>query len=294
MEYEKLVYTNERGEKLEFSISSSYYVNVSKDVKGMSDIDNTIYTSSSVGQNGSTYIGQKLEPRKITITGYLNTKDKIQAINLRRRALKVLNPALKGKLTYSYAGYSKTIDCVVSDSPAFYKKTVLMQFDVDLTCPNPYWKNAQENKEDIAKWVETLEFPVIMEQNSGGVIFGYRIENVIKSLYNEGDVSTAMRIRIAAVAKVVNPEIRNMDTGEYVKLNMTMQAGDVVEITTEYGNKNVTLTRNGEQIDYFRALDVDSTFIQMEIGDNTYRYNADEGTSNMEVTIYYSPQYLGV
>jgi len=294
MEYEKLIYTNERGEKLELGVSSSYYVNVSKDVKGMSDVDNTIYTTNSVGQDGSTYTGQRIEPRKITITGYLKTKDKIQAINLRRRALKILNPALKGKLTYSYAGYKKTIDCVVSDSPAFYKKGLFMQFDIDLTCPNPFWKNEQETKEDVAKWVETLEFPVAIEQDSNGVIFGYRIENVITNLYNEGDVSTSMRIKIAAVAKVVNPEIRNMDTGEYIKLNMEMAAGDVIEITTEYGNKNITLTRNGDQLDYFRALDVDSTFLQMDIGDNTYRYNADEGTSNMEVTIYYNPQYLGV
>lgn len=40
-EYERLIYTNERGESIEFSASSSFFVNVANDVTGISDIRNT-------------------------------------------------------------------------------------------------------------------------------------------------------------------------------------------------------------------------------------------------------------
>ena len=47
-EYERLIYTNERGESIEFSASSSFFVNVANDVTGISDIRNTLYTLSLI------------------------------------------------------------------------------------------------------------------------------------------------------------------------------------------------------------------------------------------------------
>lgn len=53
---EKLIYTNERGESIEFSPASSYHVNF-KDVTGLSDVRNAIYSTNSMGQDGDTYLG---------------------------------------------------------------------------------------------------------------------------------------------------------------------------------------------------------------------------------------------
>ena len=44
---EKLIYTNERGESIEFSPASSYHVNF-KDVTGLSDVRNAIYSTNSI------------------------------------------------------------------------------------------------------------------------------------------------------------------------------------------------------------------------------------------------------
>ena len=44
MEYERLIYTNERGDSLELSVNSIFHCNVSKDVTGLSDVRNTIYS----------------------------------------------------------------------------------------------------------------------------------------------------------------------------------------------------------------------------------------------------------
>lgn len=110
----------------------------------------------------------------------------------------------------------------------------------------------------------------------------------------EGDVKAGMRIEFRATNTLSNPVLLNVDTGEYIQVNATMQAGDIVTITTDYGNKGVTLTRDGTIEDYFRYIDVDSTFMQLDIGDNVFRYDAAAGSDALEVTIYHNNNYLGV
>ena len=81
---EKLIYTNERGESIEFSPASSYHVNF-KDVTGLSDVRNAIYSTNSMGQDGDTYLGYRIESRDIDIVGYIKERDKQAAQNLRRK-----------------------------------------------------------------------------------------------------------------------------------------------------------------------------------------------------------------
>ena len=126
------------------------------------------------------------------------------------------------------------------------------------------------------------------------MVFGYREESVIVDCYNAGDVSTGMRIKFTALGVLENPVLLNVETGEFIQINRTMQAGDVITVNTDYGNKGAALERNGEVIDCFKDIDVDSIFMTLGIGDNIYRYDAASGVDNLEVSIYYNPQYLGV
>ena len=297
MSYEKLTYTNGRGESIELSTKSLYHVNVSVDVTGISDIQNEIYGTSSMGQHGETKTGMHIEPREIKATGSINAKSKDYAYTLRRRALKTLNPELDGILTYEYGDFKRQIACTVSDTPEFYRKqgTPLVCFDLCFRCSSPFWQEEDEIREDIASWVGAWEFPYDIDQDDDtSMIWGYREESIIVDAYNSGDVSTGMRIRFSALGTVVNPILLNVGTQEYIQINATMQTGDAIEINTEYGSKGATLTRNGEVTDYYRYIDVDSTFMQLAIGDNIFRYDAESGVNSMEVSIYYNAKYLGV
>lgn len=297
MAYEKLTYTNSRGESIELSTKSLYHVNVSVDATGIADIQNEIYGTSSMGQHGETKTGMHIEPREIKVTGAINAKSKDYAYTLRRRALKTLNPELDGVLTYEYGDFKRKIACTVSDTPEFYRKqgTPLVCFDLAFRCSSPFWQEEAEMREDIASWVGAWEFPYDIDQDDDtSMIWGYREESIIVDCYNSGDVSTGMRIRFSALGTVVKPILLNVDTQEYIQINATMQTGDVIEINTEYGSKGATLTRNGATTDYYRYIDVDSTFMQLAIGDNIFRYDAESGVNSMEVSLYYNAKYLGV
>ena len=295
MEYEKLTYTNERGESIELSTESVYHCNVSKDVDGIAGVTNVVYSTNSMGQHGDTYVGQRIEARDIDIVGHINTRDKQQAYELRRQLLKVFNPELRGTLTYELGGFKRVINCRLHGEPKLPRKEVLIEFTIPLDCLNPFWREEDEQKEDIASWVAAWEFPCEIEQdNQQSMIFGYRAESVIVDCYNEGDVSTGMRIRFTALGTITNPILLNVDTNEFIKLNVTMQTGDVIEVNTKYGSKGATLIRDGQKTDYFRYVDVDSTFMQLAIGDNNFRYDAESGVNSMEVSIFYNKEYLGV
>lgn len=293
MEYEKLTYINSRGETLEFSVTSVLHCNVSKDVTGIAGIDNTIYKTNSMGQHGDTYISQRYEARDITIVGHINSRDKDHVLELRRKVEKILNAELDAKLIYTYKDFVRVIDCKVDGRPLFKSSKVFMQYSIPITCCNPFWREEAEAKKDIAAWVSSWEFDFEIPEE--GIELGYREPSVIVNVYNEGDVKSGMRVEFRAVGTVVNPVLLNVDTQEYLKLiDTTMVAGDIITINTEYGSKGATLTRDGEVIDYFRHIDVDSTFMQLAIGDNVFRYDAESGVTALEATIYHSNKYLGV
>ena len=64
---------------------------------------------------------------------------------------------------------------------------------------------------------------------------------------------------------------------------------------TPRGKRITDITvRDGVETDYFRYIDVDSTFMQLAIGDNMFRYDAASGVNSLEVSIFYSKEFLGV
>ena len=97
-----------------------------------------------------------------------------------------------------------------------------------------------------------------------------------------------------AVFEVSNPYLLNLNTREQIKINKTLSKGEVIRVNTNYGKKTVFGTIDGEESNYFSFLDLDSTFIQLEVGENEFRWGADSNESNLEVNIMFSPKYLGV
>ena len=106
-QYESLRYVNSRGESITFGIGSKYHVNVQKDVTGISDITNTIYSAGSMGQHGDTLVGNRIEPRDIEITGKIQDPDKDTQLRLRREAVRILIRIFWARSTISMAIISR-------------------------------------------------------------------------------------------------------------------------------------------------------------------------------------------
>lgn len=290
MSKEKLIYTNSQGESVEISHSSLFLL---QSVEGLGAIRNIIYTSKGIAQDGATTVGQSLDLRDISIRGTISETEKEKVLQYRRKLIKVFNPKLSGTLRYQLDDFIKEIDCKLEISPSFpYTDAKFKTFLVQLICPHPFWKNISENKEEIALWVGDFSFE--LELTEQGIEMGHREPSLIVNVLNDGDVPCGMKVEFKALATVVNPSILNVNTQDYIKINKTMTAGEVITVTTGFGSKKVESYLNGITTNAFNFIDLGSTFLQLFVGDNLFRYNADTNIDNLEVSIYYTPQYLGV
>ena len=75
-----------------------------------------------------------------------------------------------------------------------------------------------------------------------------------------------------------------------------MIAGEKISIDTNYSKKKIESNLNGVITNILNYIDLGGgdTFLQLDVGDNLFRYDADENLNNLEVSIYFNPQYLGV
>lgn len=280
---EKLTYLNEKGQSIEFSVFSPFFCS---ELTGQDGIKNNIYTSKGAGQDGVTVTGESLDVRNIVVQGTVRGDTGRNRLIL----LGALNPKLKSKLIYVNAGVEKYIDCRVEKAPTITKEK-WPKFLVSFFCANPYWQDTAEAKAEIALWVGSFEWP--LELVDGGIEMGHRELSLIVNTLNSGNVPCSMRVEFTAIATLTNPSILNVNTQEFIKINKEMVAGEVLTVTTHFGNKKVESSLSGVVTNAFNYIDLGSTFLQLDIGDNLFRYNADTGIDNLGVSIYFTPQYLG-
>ena len=125
-------------------------------------------------------------------------------------------------------------------------------------------------------------------------MFGLREPSLIVAVTNKGAVNVGMKIVFKASGTLENPSLINVDTQEFFKINKVMQAGEEITVDTIIGEKKIEGLLNGVKGNYFKYRDLDSTWLQLRVGDNLFRYDAEENVDALEVYIYFNNKYLEV
>ena len=291
---ERLYYLSPNGWTTEFSVLSDFHVNVSRDVDGLNDVDNKINATTTIGQDGETFVSSTIEPRDIHITGHLRATALDRQIQLRQRLNHVLSPKQSGELVYVCGELRRHIICYPETAPN-YTPGKMPTFTILLRCPSPFWQGETTEIVRIAEWEGMMEF----DEENGLQLgddweIGSRTGELIVNVENKGDVDCVMTIVFDAEGTVTNPKLINVETLEYVKVNYVMMSGDRIEVTTAYGQKTAVLIRNGQKTSIFRKLDQNTTFMQLRVGESLFQCDADENAINLTASIQFSGQYLGV
>lgn len=298
---ERLIFKNEKGDTIEFSVKSPFHVNISKDVDGLSDVDNEEYHTTGINQAGGTYLGYHIQPRDITIDGHIRERDKSRIRDYRHLLNHAMNPAYAATLTYTHGSFKRIIKCRANSALHFSSDGVFLKFEIDLLCLNPFWTDGQATLSELATWIGGFEFDsdngLELTESDDNPLWevGYREPRLITSIQNSGDAKTGIEISFSAQGTVINPGLIDIYTREFIQVNTTMQPGEEIIIQTGYGQKSVKYKKiNGDVVDAFRLLDIQSTYLQLDIGGNPFRYYAGEGEDNLDVVIRHQNQYLGV
>lgn len=249
------------------------------------------YESKGISQDGVSVEGNTLSRRTITIECTLCASSEKELSNLKRKIISMLNPKKKLELAYVNQDKNKKIEVAPLKLPYFsFVGALVCKCLLSFTCFDPYWYDVKTIAIDIAKWINGFSFPC--EFPAEGIELGYRSPDKIVNVINDGDCNCDLIFRLRARGNVVNPSVMNVNTNEIIALNATMRSGEVIEISTEYGNKYITSTVNGITRSIWSAKDHQSVFFLLYCGDNPIRYDADENVNSLDIAIYYNQKYL--
>lgn len=265
------------------------------DEADLGTVEGTHHSYKYVSQVGVYIDSTTLEQRVVAISGWVigNTYDELKA-----------NKAVLNKLINPL----HTVEVVVQDKykldfkPDFSVKysasyeennEVLCKFLIQGTCADPMFTTKDKQTALIASIIPKFRFPLVIPQNNG-ILMGLREPSLLATLNNGGDIDTGLLITFSCTSTVTNPSLLNVDTREFIKINKTMSAGEQIIVSTGSGEKYIKGIVSGEESNYFKYMDFDSTWLQLHTGENILKYDADDNVDGLEVLISFLPKYLEV
>lgn len=252
-------------------------------------------TYKYVGQAGVTVTETSFESRPITIEGWVVSQNSALMSNLKKKLNSFVNPQDAIDLRYSdYVIRFLPDETVKYASTREDNNDAFCKFVITGTCPNPMFTNVSESMNIFATTAPKFHFPLAIPQDTG-MVFGVRTDSLIADVLNAGAVSTGMRIIFKAKGTVKNPKLINVNTQESFVLNKMLVNEEIVEVNTNIGEKSIKgKIGSAAYSNYYMYKDIDSQWLQLDVGSNIFRYAADDGLDNLEVFVYFYNRFLEV
>lgn len=273
---------NDLGKEITLTQNESNYQVINID--GLNPPKASIYTSTIPNMDGTKYKSSRVEMRNIVIMVRING----DVESNRQTLYRYFRSGKKCRVHYTndnrdvfIEGYCESVVCGI-----FTNNEVAQ---ISIVCPQPYFKSAELIITDISQVIGAFEFPFAINVN--GIEFSYINSDEVITIRNDGDLESGLIVNLVAEATVQNPVVYNHETGEFFKLNYTMNEGDRIRINTNKGSKSVYLNDTGNIMQY---RDASSTWLSLELGNNLFSYSADTNAEHLRVTFEFNRLYEGV
>ncbi len=283
----KVVCENYLNEKIIFQCKFPFFL---ISIEGLHSVLGIIAGIKSAYSIGEKYIGTSVEKRNIIITGAI--RDNIVAN--RQKLYRVFPLKTTGTLYYYEDNISRKINYKV-ESIQIDNKGIYKQFQISLICHNPYFTDLEPTILQMATWSPEFKFMLKIPEKKG-IIFGSKNPTSMATIQNDSNIEYGLTIIFIANDVVKNPSLFNVDSREEMKVEKIMQAGDKLIVTTFRQDKNIYYisSSTGIKENINNLMSYGSKFLQVHHGENTFRYNADEGINNLEATIEYYNEYEAI
>lgn len=260
-------------------------------------------------QHGDTIYDYRLNPRVIQFAHYTRAKDRHRYWDRRGEIMNLLRPNRQtsgdfqlGTLRkYMIDGTLRDIDVMIEQGPLFQS--------MDL------------NKWDEFGFMETLRFvapdPTFYDPSQGTLTWGLGIAQTelefpitfpieFSESLIQGETNTITYVgtwlsypEIVITGPISGFNIENTDTGKMIQLNYAIQAGEIVTISLEYGNKTVESDIQGNIIG---VVSTDSDLAEFAIvpdpeasgGVNNLEVNGASADNDTQIVLNYYTRYIGI
>lgn len=281
-----MTFENRNGVQLKTGAGTPYTIS---EFSGLNPPKAIINTNTTALLDGGIFNSSKLEMRSMNIAFAIEAPCEENRLNV----YSVIQSKLPVRVYYKSDILDIFIDGYVEDlNFSYFAQKVIAT--VSILCPSTYFKGAQEIINELSAVVPKFHFP-FASTSAKELIFGVIDTLTAVTVKNDGNVTAGLTFEIYCKEPVKNPEIIDYATSEFMKINITMQIGDLITITTGQGNKTITLLRGGVRTNIFNLLDKNSTWLQLDINDSVFVYTVDEGNvTDLEITIKHYDLYEGV
>lgn len=278
----KLLFKNAWNEQLLITYAHPFFL---YSIDGVFQSRHSLATVTAYGKDGGRITDSKAEMRNIVVVVQIQ-HNQIQNRNV---LYDFFQPKQSGTMYYFDDAIERKIEYQV-ESVTVPEFGVVRLATISLLCPDPAFKDISEKRVSMAMWRGGIRFPLEIHPP---FTVTEKVDTLIASIYNSNVKPLGLRVRFSASGEVKAPSLTEIGRQETLQADLTMQKGDVLEITTAQGGKSATLYRDGIAHNVINTLAYPPVWLQAEQGDNVFRYNAESGIDALSVDIYYSQTYWG-
>ena len=280
-----LILENENGDSISMTDTANRYM--TSKIEGLNPPTSIISTSNYAGMNGSYLNNAFIDKRNVVI------HFEMRGINIEQRRhelYRIVKTSRYLKIYYRTANISVYTEGYV-ETCEMNNFEQLTSGQISVICPDIYWYSTESQYAYYSKESGAFTFPFSIDEK--GVPLGYYSDTSSIMIVNDGD-ETGFTIQLEALEEVKNPCIYCNEDNSYLRINTTMQKGDVIIISTKIGKRTVVLNRYGEESNIINLLSSGSTWFTLKAGKNNYTVTAQYGLQNQKVKMIHTNAYLGV
>ena len=271
-------YVNADGGEIVLEYDFGYLINKPN---GIDTVACKLNEAQGIDQTGTTVQSVNVQSRPVTVSGIL--VGEFQAEN-KDALLSVVRPDLDGRF-YADDYY---LDVRPTATPTIEARPVFAAFQFSLTAPYPYWQKDSSAKATLSGVSYGFKFPW---NQSRKYRFGTVVTAQFINVKNGGQVPVPYTLTFSALNEVKNPQILDAASGKFIRLNKSLAAGERVVIEITHDRTYVTSSVDGE---CRGALELTSSLYRLAVGDNVLKPTADEGLDNLQVSIDFAEEIVGI
>ena len=259
-------------------------------------------------QVGVSISSTKIKERDITITGYVyylltdderksldrNMWDKYcyEKIKDKKRILsEIVNPSDYVRFIIgNYYIEGKPSSAVKFGDSEEDNNIYFCKFIIFVYCNNPMFKKNTITKTVISGSSGLFHFPLVLKPS--GLTMSSRKNYLMLAVENEGNVEIGGKIIFKAKGEVLNPSVENLNTGEIITINKTLEKGEIVTVSTLDGKeKGITGYLNGVNRNYFNYWNFENSWFKFQQGTTLVGYSTENAAENLlDVSIELNPE----
>lgn len=281
----KITYENDVGDRISFFNNSKVVLSGLQGLGGLEVIDTK---GSGYRQDGTSLSYSQLGERQITVDFYIKGNTRMDFLKQRDMVNKSFRPKIEGTIYYNDGYFDVMARChpIVLPEIENNRVTKIGKGIVELLANDPVFYDRKPTLVEMTSWEGGFYLP-------GKLPFELKKRSApIKNIFNSGHIETSIEVKFQGPA--IKPMIRNLATGEFIRINQIIEGDETLIINTNYSNKTVEIEKNGKRTNAYNYIDLSSSFFYLAVGDNPMRYSSENINQINRVTVVYRNAYGGL